>query len=165
VAALVAAMTVWGSTFVVTETILEEVGSFAIAALRYGIGLVCLLPFAYRRGFRLRLALEPTFLLFFGLTGVALYYGLQNLALVYISAANAALISAGIPWAAALLALLFIKERIPRARLFGIALSVFGVLLVGGTVPSGGGSAALLGNALMVVAVVAYGAYASRAGP
>ncbi len=48
----------------------------------------------------------------------------------------------------------------PRAPLFGIALAVFGVLLVGGTVPSGGGSAALLGNALMVVAVVAYGAYA-----
>ena len=48
----------------------------------------------------------------------------------------------------------------PRARLFGVALSVFGVLLVGGMVPSGGGSATLLGNALMVVAVLAYGAYA-----
>jgi drug/metabolite transporter (DMT)-like permease len=159
VAALVAAMTVWGSTFVVTERVLEEVGPFAIAALRFGIGLVSLLPFAYHRGFRLRLALEPTFLLF-GLTGVALYYGFQNLAPVYTSAANAALISAGIPAAAALLAFLFIKEQMPRARLFGIALSVFGVLLVDGTVPSGGGSAALFGNALMVVAVLAYGAYA-----
>jgi hypothetical protein len=47
----------------------------------------------------------------------------------------------------------------PRARLFRIALSVFGVLLVGGTVPSGGGSAALLGNnALMVAAYRTYNA-------
>ena len=67
---------------------------------------------------------------------------------------------ADIPAAAALLAFLFIKEQMPRARLFGIALSVLGVLLVGGMVPSGGGSATLLGNALMVVAVLAYGAYA-----
>jgi hypothetical protein len=62
---------------------------------------------------------------------------------------------ADIPAAAGLLAFLFIKEQMPRARLFGIALSVLGVLLVGGMVPSGGGSATLLGNALMVVAVLA----------
>ncbi len=58
--------------------------------------LLVLLSFAYRRGFRLRLALEPAFLLF-GLTSVALVYGLQTLALVFTSATNTALISAGVP--------------------------------------------------------------------
>ena len=46
------------------------------------------------------LVIKPVFLLF-DLTGVTLYYGLQNLALVFTSAANAALISAGVPVAAA----------------------------------------------------------------
>jgi drug/metabolite transporter (DMT)-like permease len=158
VLALLVSMAVWGSTFVVTKSVLDEAGPFAVAVLRFGIGLLVLLPFAYRRGFRVRLALEPAFLLF-GFTGVVLYFGLQNLALVFTSAANAALISAGVPVAAALLARAFLKERIPLPRLFGIGLSVIGVLLVSGTTPSGGGTGALLGNALMVVAVVGYGAY------
>lgn len=160
VLALVVTMTVWGSSFVVTKLVLDEAGPFAVTALRFGIGLSVLLPLAYRRGFRFRLVLEPTFLLF-GLTGVALVYGLQTLALVFTSAANTALISAGVPVVAAVLAKVFLKESIPPARLFGIGLSVLGVGLVTGTTPSGANSGTvLLGNALMVGAVVAYGAYA-----
>ena len=159
VLALLLTMTVWGSTFVVTKAVLAEAGPFTITVLRFGIGLGVLLPFAYRRGFRMRLALDPTFLLF-GLTGVALYFGLQNLALVFTSAANAGLISAGVSVAAAVLAYVFLKEPIPPPRLLGVGLSVLGVLLVSGTTPSGESSRSLLGNALMLVAVLAYGAYA-----
>jgi drug/metabolite transporter (DMT)-like permease len=140
--------------------VLDEAGPFAVTVLRFGFGLSVLLPFAYRRGFRFRLVLEPTFLLF-GLTGVALVYGLQTLALVFTSAANTALISAGVPVVAAVLAYVFLEEPIPPARLFGIGISVLGVGLVSGTMPSGANSGSvLLGNALMVGAVVAYGAYA-----
>ncbi len=160
VLALVVTMTIWGSSFVVTKLVLDEAGPFTVTVLRFGLGLLVLLPFAYRRGFSFRLALEPTFLLF-GLTGVALVYGLQTLALIFTSAANTALISAGVPVVAAVLARAFLKEHIPPARLLGIGLSVLGVGLVSGTTPSGANSGAvLLGNALMVGAVVAYGAYA-----
>ena len=153
-------MAIWGSSFVVTTLVLDGAGPFAVTALRFGLGLLVLLPFAYRSGFRLRLVLEPAFLLF-GLTGVALVYGLQTLALVFTSAANTALISAGVPVVAAVLARIFLKEHIPPARLLGIGLSVLGVGLVGGATPPGEDpGAALLGNVLMVGAVVAYGAYA-----
>ena len=161
VLALVATMTIWGSSFVVTKLVIGEAGPFALTALRFGLGLLVLLPFAYRHGFRFRLALEPAFLLF-GLTGVAMVYGLQTMALVFTSAANIALISAGVPTVAAVLARAFLKERIPSARLFGIGLSVLGIGLVGGATPSGAdpSGTVFLGNALMVGAVVAYGAYA-----
>ena len=160
VLALVATMAIWGSSFVVTTLVLDEAGPFAVTLLRFGLGLLVLLPFAYRRGFRFRLALRPAFLLF-GLTGVALVYGLQTLALVFTSTANTALISAGVPVVAAVLARVFLKEHIPPARLFGIALSVLGIGLVTGATPSGANSGSvLLGNAFMVGAVVAYGAYA-----
>jgi len=154
-------MAIWGSSFVVTKLVLGQAGPFAITALRFGLGLMVLLPFAYRRGFRFRLALEPAFLLF-GLTGVALVYGLQTLALVFTSAANTALISAGVPAVAVVLARVFLKEAIPPARLLGIGLSVLGIVLVSGATPSGAdpSGTVLLGNALMVGAVVAYGAYA-----
>ena len=153
-------MAIWGSSFVVTTLVLDEAGPFAVTLLRFGLGLLFLLPFAYRRGFRLRLALRPAFLLF-GFTGVALVYGLQTLALVFTSAANIALISAGVP-VVAVLARAFLKEAIPPARLFGIGLSVLGVGLVSGATPPGAdfSGTVLLGNVLMVGAVVAYGAYA-----
>ena len=63
---------------------------------------------------------------------------------------------------AAVLARIFLKEHIPPARLLGIGLSVLGVGLVSGATPPGAdpSGTVLLGNALMVGAVVAYGAYA-----
>src|SRR5215212_5650497 len=55
VLALVVTMAIWGSSFVVTTLVLDEAGPFAVTLLRFGLGLLFLLPFAYRRGFRLRL--------------------------------------------------------------------------------------------------------------
>ncbi len=107
-------MAIWGSSFVVTTLVLDGTGPFAVTLLRFGLGLLVLLPFAYRRGFRLRLALEAAFLLF-GLTGVTLIYGLHTTALVFTSPANTALISAGVPVVAAVLARAFLKEAIPPA--------------------------------------------------
>ena len=114
VLALLLTVAVWGSPFVVTKAVLREAGPFAVTMLRFGLGLLVLLPFAYQRGFRIRLALEPTFVLF-GLTGVALYYGPQNLALVFTFAANAAVISAAVPVAAAVLAKTLLR-RSPSHR-------------------------------------------------
>ena len=161
VLALLCAMIVWGSTFIVTKILLEESGPFFVTMGRFLIGLAVLLPFAYRENFHFRLALEPGFLLF-GLTGVALFFGLQNLGLLFTSAGNAALIQAGVPAATAVFAYLFLNERIPRMRLFGIGLSVLGVLLVSGAMPTGGGPLYLLGNVLIVGSVLAYGAYATQ---
>jgi drug/metabolite transporter (DMT)-like permease len=161
VLALLCAMIVWGSTFIATKILLEESGPFFVTMGRFLIGLAVLLPFAYRAGFYFGLALRPSFLLF-GLTGVALFFGLQNLGLLFTSASTAALIHAGVPAAVAVLAYLFLNERIPRMRLLGIGISVFGVVLVSGAMPTDRGPLYLLGNALIVGSVLAYGAYATQ---
>jgi drug/metabolite transporter (DMT)-like permease len=155
--ALLCATLIWGSTFVVTQSVLGEAGPFTVTVLRFLIGFVVLSPFAYRQGFRAKLTVKPTFLAF-GLTGVALYFGLQNLGLVFTSAGNAALIQAGIPAATAIISFLFLKEHIPFRRILGIGLSVTGVILVSSSSPSGG-QHALWGNLLVVGSVLAYGTY------
>lgn len=159
--ALLLAMILWGSVFVGTEQLLEDTGAFTLAAGRFAIGLAVLLPLAYREGFKARFVLNETYLLF-GLTGVFLSYGLQNVALQFTSASSAALIVAGMPAAIALMGVLFLRERLPLLRLVGIIVSVAGVVLVSSAVSSGGGSGMLLGNALMVGSVLAYGVYAAQ---
>lgn len=159
--ALLLAMTLWGSVFVATKEVMGEAGPFTVAAMRFAIGFAVLLPLARREGFRARLVVSRTYLLF-GFTGVFLAYGLQNLALVFTSASSAALVIATQPAAVVLMGMLFLRERLPPARLMGIGLAMVGVLLVSGVAFSSGGADALLGNALMAAAVLAYGAYAAQ---
>lgn len=159
--ALLLAMVLWGSVFVATKEAMEEAGPFTVAAARFAIGFAVLLPLARHEGFKAKLVVSRTYLLF-GFTGVFLAYGLQNLALVFISAGSAALVVALQPAAVVLMGVLFLREQLPLARLAGIGLAIVGVLLVGGVAFSSGGADTLLGNALMAGAVLAYGAYAAQ---
>ncbi len=157
--ALLLAMVLWGSVFVATKEVLEGAGPFTVAAGRFAIGFAALLPLARREGFRVRIMFSRTYLLF-GFTGVFLAYGLQNLALVFTSAGSAALVVATQPAVMVLMGALFLGERLRVVRLLGIGLAMLGLLLVGVAAFGGGGAGALLGDALMAVSVLAYGAYA-----
>lgn len=159
--ALLLAMILWGSVFVATKEVMGEAGPFTVAAMRFVIGFAVLLPLARREGFRARLVVSRAYLLF-GFTGVFLAFGLQNLALLFTSAGSAALIIAMQPAAVVLMGMLFLRERLPIARLLGVGLAIAGVMMVSGVAFAGGGADMLLGNALMAGAVLAYGAYAAQ---
>jgi drug/metabolite transporter (DMT)-like permease len=154
-------MALWGSVFVATKEVLGEAGPFTVAAARFGIGLAVLLPLARREGLGVRLVFSRTYMLF-GFTGIFLAYGLQNLALVFTDAGSAALVMAMQPAAVMLMGMLFLRERLPVARLIGIGLAIAGVMMVSGVAFTGGGAGTLLGTALMAGSVLAYGAYAAQ---
>src|SRR2546422_8688600 len=153
--ALILTAIIWGSALVVTKSLLQEIGPFTAAVLRFLIAWVILAPFAYRQGYRLSFALRPTFLLF-GLTGIALYTAMTTLGLVFTSAGSAALIQAGIPAVTTLLSVLLLKERVSRLQLLGITLSVAGLLLVTGVSLGREGSTPLVGNLLVVGSVLSW---------
>jgi drug/metabolite transporter (DMT)-like permease len=156
--ALLTAIMLWGSTFIITKLIMVELGPFALTFLRFFIGLLVLAPIARRQGFRLSMIFQPIFLQF-GLTGIALFYGLQNLGLTYTSAGNAALIEGGIPAVTALLSFLILKERINRRRLIGVVVTLAGVALVSGVQSTDGGAHTIVGNLLVFGAVLAFSTY------
>lgn len=155
--ALIVCVSIWGSTFVITKFLMDSIGPFMVIGLRLVISLIVLTPLALRRGFLWKMIFEKEYLLF-GLTGVALYFGLANTGLDRTTAANAALIQAANPAAVALLSVLVLNEKITRQRAFGILLSIIGVLLVSG-VPSEDGNATLSGNLLMIGSVIAWAVY------
>jgi drug/metabolite transporter (DMT)-like permease len=158
IVALFIAVAIWGSTFIVTDSVLNSFGPFTILLIRFAVAFALLAPFAWRRGFRLPHIFHKRFVIF-GFTGLVVHLGLENLGLVYTTPGNASLIIASIPGITALLSVLMLHERVTRAQWAGILLSIAGVGLIAGVAEGGGGSAVLLGNLLVLGGSIAWGVF------
>ncbi|MFE0106787.1 DMT family transporter [Streptomyces sp. NPDC059009] len=153
--ALSTTVLIWASTFIVSDRVLAETGPAQLTFLRFAIGALVLLPFGIVGGLRVRDLFRSAYVVC-GLTGVALYYGLQNLGLLFTSPDSAALLQAALPVLTAMLGLLWLGERLRAGRAVGLALAVLGVLLV---VRHGGPQFDLLGHAIVLGGVAAYAYY------
>jgi len=165
---LLVTMLIWGSTFVVTKGINDQVQPFTLAFVRVAIGAVVLLGCAWvrqaRGGPHARWSTLPWgTMITMALIGVVLYYAVFNYSLVYTSAAQGALIQSCIPAMTALVAVVWLREHASALRWTGIALSMVGVLIVFSGSAAQSGSASLLGSILMFVSSVLWGVYTSMA--
>ena len=158
VPALLAAMGIWGATYVVTKVALPDIGAFTILLLRLVLGTAALLPFAWRAGYRLRMSLQPNFILF-GVTGMVLHLGFEIIGLRFTSASSAALIIATAPVVTLGFAIAFLKEKVETRQLLGIALSIAGVVLITGAKAPNGYHLAWLGNLLVFGGVVMWAVF------
>src|ERR1043165_5589105 len=165
---LLVTMVIWGSTFVVTKGINDQVQPFTLAFVRVAIGAVVLLGCALvrqvRGGAHARWSTLPWgTMISMALIGVVLYYAVFNYSLVYTSAAQGALVQSCIPAMTALVAVVWLREHASALRWTGIALSMIGVLIVFSGSAAQSGGASLLGNVLMFVSSVLWGVYTSMA--
>lgn len=161
-------MLIWGNTFLVTKSAVTELSPLVAAALRYIIATAVLVPVALMRGGLGNLPSPRPYAMLFalGLIGVTLYYTFFNLALMYGTASQGALVQALLPASIALSAVIGLKEKLSRRRIAGIMLSIAGVALLVGAGASTDDLAApdpLLGGLLMIAAVVCWGVYTSLA--
>lgn len=125
-----------------------------LSVARFVLALVILIPLAARReGMATAIRSAPVALL--GATGVAAYYGLQNLGLTRTSAGTAAVLQAVLPVATALIAVVWLRERLSPVLLAGLALATVGVALIAG----GLAAEASAGAALITLGVLAYTLY------
>ena len=165
---LVITMVIWGSAFVVTKAVNDQLQPFSLALARVAIGAVLLLAFAMLRQARGRShspwsALPWGTMIAMALIGVVLYYAVFNYALVYTSASQGALVQSCIPTMTALVAVLWLREHASAMRWAGIALSMVGVAIVFSGAEAESGSGSLLGNVLMFISAVLWGVYTSMA--
>jgi drug/metabolite transporter (DMT)-like permease len=157
--ALIITLLIWGTTFLVTKVVLQEIGPLQLTALRFALAFLVLAPLAARQGFKLKDVFRPTFMLF-GLTGTTLYYSLQNLGLSLTSISSASLILSIVPVITAVLAVIFLKERLTKLRLLGIGLVTIGMILVAlNSSGSSDGSNPWLGNILIFASGLAWAVY------
>ena len=153
-----ASVFVWGITFVNTKYLLRSFSALEILIIRFlaaYLGLWILSPH------RLHLPRKRDELLFVfaGLTGVAVYQFLENIAISYTTASNVSIIVSICPIFTAITAQMFLKEKhITAFFLLGFVLAIFGVALV-----SFNGSLVLhiapKGDILALIAAVSWGFY------
>lgn len=129
-AAALMTIIIWGTTFVSTKVLLRDFTPVTVLFTRFVIGyafLWCLkprvLPFS---GWKKELLFAGA-----GLTGVTLYFLLENIALTYTFASNVGIIVAVVPFFTALLAHFLLKgEGFSRRFFLGFAASFTGIFLI-----------------------------------
>ena len=155
-------MVVWGSTFVITKAAVAEIPPFTLAALRFLIASIVLVPLALARGGLARLPrpIPVMPLVWMAATGIVIFTVGFNYGLMFGSASQGALIFALVPAAVVVCAVIGLGESVSKRRTAGILLSVGGVALV--AVTGERDTAApnpVLGAVWMLGAVVAWGVY------
>jgi len=152
--ALAVAVVLWGTTFVVSDKALESMSPAVLTVGRFAIAFLVLGPAAAARG-GLVAIIRSAPVAVLGATGVAAYYGLQNLGLVTTGAGTAAVLQAALPVATGLIALVWLHERLSRRLVAGLGLATVGVTLIAGQLAT----EASPGAVLIAVGVLAYAAY------
>ncbi len=157
VLALVLANAIWGGSAAASKAALVHLPPLTTACLRVAIALAVLRLLLVLKGDRPATGRAPALL---GLTGVAAFCASQNLGLRSASATTTALLSGAIPVLTAILATVFLGERLGGRRLTGLLVSLAGiaVLVVHGSAASLG--VAALGNLLPLVSAASFAAYA-----
>jgi len=154
----------WGTSFVLTKLALSEIGPFGIAFYRWLLATLSLMITLSVQG-RLGEAYSavhsaPASFLLLGFVGITAFYSLQNVALQFTTAINLGLIINLATVFTAVLALWWLKERLPPAALIGILLAFIGTLLIG--TAQGGPTLTpqhIIGDLLTVAAAISAAVY------
>ena len=162
IALLLIAILIWGCAYVVTKGGLSELPPMMFALLRYAVASVVLVPLALARGGLAKLPQPVPWktLILMAISGVTLYYFLFNGALFYTTASQVALIQSAFPAIVAMMAVLWLRERLSRRRIVGIALAVAGVvLIVARSEADASARDPVLGNVLAFASVLMWSVY------
>jgi drug/metabolite transporter (DMT)-like permease len=126
-----AAVIIWGATFVATKIALRDASPVTIIWLRFGMGVLILgATVLIRRQFTLPKGREWAYFALLGFLGVTFHQWLQATGLITAAATTTAWIVASIPVFTAILGWVFLREKLGPLRIFGIFLAAFGVLLI-----------------------------------
>ncbi len=122
---------VWGTTYISTKILLRTFTPMEILLTRFIIGTIILF-LASPRPIRWQGAKKEGILALCGISGISLYYMLENVSLIYTSAANCGVIIALAPFFTALLLCILEKNKSAFSSIFiaGFILSMAGVAIL-----------------------------------
>jgi drug/metabolite transporter (DMT)-like permease len=121
---------IWGASFLFMRLATVEFGALPTAGLRVTIAALFLLPLMLMRGLgpQLRQHWKPVF--FVGLLNSGIPFACYSFALLYITTGLSSILNAAVPLFGALIAWLWLKERLSGSRMLGLAIGFAGVALL-----------------------------------
>jgi drug/metabolite transporter (DMT)-like permease len=128
-----AAIIIWGFSFIATKVAIQEVHPFGLMALRFGIGafLLSLVQFSRDKQFlRVLSARDWAEVILLALVGIAGHNLIQAYGLSYTTAIHTGWIIAAQPLFITLSAFFFLAERITLRKIIGLFLGFFGLSLI-----------------------------------
>ena len=165
-AALLALYLIWGSTYLAIAVAVQSIPPFLMAAIRFAIaGLIVVTWTALRNGGRppriTRIEIRDSAMVGGALLGGGM--GLVAVGVQTVASGIAALLIALMPAWLAVLGWLFLRDRLPRLVVVGIALGLVGVAIL--VAPADGGTIDLFGIAALILSPIFWAAgslYAAR---
>jgi drug/metabolite transporter (DMT)-like permease len=161
--ALLTACFLWAVSFIATKVALDSAPPLVLVTLRLLISAACFLAWMAVTGRRHLKQIRPHIrpLLGLSLVGASLHYSSQTIGLQYTTAANASLYAITAPITIAVLAVLFLGERVSPAKVVGIITAVAGVLVVMGpeALLAFDLTGHLLGDLLVMASIVMWGLF------
>ncbi len=160
---------IWGSSFLFMRVSVVEFGPLPTAAMRVAIAAAFLLPIVWLRGLLPELKKHWRRTFFIGLLNSGIPFALFSFALLSISTGLSAILNATVPMFGALVAWVWLKDKLNASRVLGLAIGFAGVALLAwrATGPGAGfrpeAAAVAPGWAVLacLLAVVCYGISAS----
>lgn len=158
--ALAGAVLLWGTSYAAAKSALQQVSPATLIGLRMLLASLVFLPFwqwlprpRYQKG-------DCRWLLLLGLLQPCLYFLCEVEALRHTSSAQAGTIAALVPLFVAVMARLWLGERMSLPALLGLAASLAGVMLLSvGAISSTSAPDPLLGNSLQLIAMFCAASY------
>jgi len=128
---LIFAAVAWGISFIATKIAVAEVPPPVVVWLRFTIGLIILLIFLLScKQLRLPTFKDGLYFALLGFIGITFHQWLQSTGLVTSQASTTSWIVSTAPIFIALLAWIFLREKLGLIAIAGICLATLGVLLV-----------------------------------
>lgn len=149
----------WGITYISTKVLLEVFNPVEILFTRFLMGLIFLV-LLYPKPLKIKDKKQEIYFALAGITGVTLFYLLENIALTYTMASNVGVISALAPFFTGIIGYIFMKnkEKLTKNFFIGFVLALIGVGLI-----SFNGATTFkvnpVGDLLAVASVIIWGIY------
>jgi drug/metabolite transporter (DMT)-like permease len=161
--ALSSACLLWAASFIATKTALTCVPPLTVVTLRLVISSVCFAVWLMLMREKVVFQGWPWLgrLTLLSLFGTGLHYGVQTIGIGYTTASNASLYAATGPLSIAIIAGVFLGERITLKKAIGIGCALIGVLIVQGigSLRSFDFKGHLLGDVLVFISIVFWGVF------
>lgn len=151
----------WGLSFIAVKIALTGFTPFAYMFLRFALASVFFLVLMLVRGFPKLEAGDHKKLFLIGLFEPGLYFIFETFGLTYTTASKASIIIAALPVIVLLLARLFLNEKISGKSVWGVILSMAGIiiLILGDPKFSISSAGAVIGDVLIFGAVISAAFY------